>query len=130
MKKLSISQFRFSYYSQLSRESQKNGIIEFLSLRYKSEITPYVWKLTPRISIFWKLSSRLIGLCNFYFAKFLIIWEINFSNGRVYSRSNTLIKFIIIYYHVSCRINPLLIFLSNLQAGESCMPLKVRSCFI
>ena len=63
-----------------------------------------MWKLTPRISIFWKLSSRLIGLCNFYFAKFLIIWEINFSNGRVYSRSNTLIKFIIIYYHVSCRI--------------------------
>ena len=38
-----------------------------------------------------------------------------FSNERVYSRSNTLIKFIIIYYHVSCRINRLLIFLSNLQ---------------
>ena len=46
--------------------------------------------MSPQISIFWKLSSRLIGLCNFYFAKFLIIWEINFSNGRVYSRSNTL----------------------------------------
>ena len=28
------------FYSQLSKESQKFGIIEFLSLQYKSEITP------------------------------------------------------------------------------------------
>ena len=58
-----------------------------------------MWKLTPRMSIFWKLSSRLIGLCNFYFAKLLIIWEINFSHGRVYSRSNTLssLLFIIMF---------------------------------
>ena len=34
------------FYSQRSRESQKYGFIEFLSLRYKSE------KLTFRISIF------------------------------------------------------------------------------
>ena len=27
--------------------------------------------LTPRISVFWKLSSRLIDLCNFYFEKIL-----------------------------------------------------------
>ena len=41
--------------------------------------------------------------------------------GLIYSRSNTLIKFIIIYYHVFCRINRLLIFLSNLQAAETGM---------
>ena len=38
--KWTISQFRFFFYSYISRESQEFGIIEFLSLRYKSEITP------------------------------------------------------------------------------------------
>ena len=76
-------------------------------------------KLTPRISIFWKLSSRLIGLCNFYFAKFLIIWQINYSNGRVYSRSNTLIKFIIIYYQEPITWAPVIImFLVELIASS------------
>ena len=32
----------FFFYSYISRESQKYGIIEFLSLRYKSKITPQV----------------------------------------------------------------------------------------
>ena len=44
--------------------------------------------MTPRISIFGELSSRLIDPCNFYFAKFFINSEIYFSNGRVYSRLN------------------------------------------
>ena len=47
-------------------------------------------KIDTSILIFWKLSSRLIGLCNFYSAKFFTIWEMIFSNGMVYSRSNTL----------------------------------------
>ena len=85
------------------REKARNtdGIIDFLSLRYKSEITP------PCV---------IFILQNSYSFDFS-----NFSNGRVYCRSNTLVKFIIIYYHVSCRINGLLIFLSNLQAGETWM---------
>ena len=46
-----------------------------------------MWKLTPWISIFWKLRSRMIDFCNFYFGKFFITWEINFWNNWVYSRS-------------------------------------------
>ena len=69
---------------KVNQQTKIRNFFEFLSLRYKSEITPKVSKLTPRISSFWKLSSRWIGLCNFYFAKFLMIWEINYSNGRVY----------------------------------------------
>ena len=43
----------------ISRECQKYGIIEFLSLRYRSEITPWVWKTDTSANNFLKAQLSL-----------------------------------------------------------------------
>ena len=72
-------------------EKSQIGILFILSLRFKGEFTPKVWKLTPMSSIFKKFRSSTISLWNFYLEIVFEIQVISFQIGHVWVRSTTLI---------------------------------------